>query len=68
MVRYYGYHSNKTRGVRQRGLPPEGIVRKPGISGQTAFQEVARCHPQSLAHRPASLSQMRRNDASHNDH
>jgi hypothetical protein len=24
--------SNKTRGMRQRGLPPEVIVRKPGIS------------------------------------
>ena len=23
---------NKTRGIRQRGLPPEVIVRKPGIS------------------------------------
>lgn len=32
MVRYYGYYSNKTRGVRQRGLPPEVVVRKPGIS------------------------------------
>jgi hypothetical protein len=32
MVRYYGWYSNKSRGVRQRGLPPELVVSKPGIS------------------------------------
>ena len=32
MVRYYGWYSNKMRGVRQRGLPPELVVRRPGIS------------------------------------
>ncbi|HWT81081.1 MAG TPA: transposase, partial [Candidatus Methylomirabilis sp.] len=32
MVRYYGWYSNKMRGVRQRGLPPELVVRRPGVS------------------------------------
>jgi hypothetical protein len=32
MVRYYGWYSNKARGVRQRGLPPELIARRPGVS------------------------------------
>ena len=32
MVRYYGWYSNKMRGVRQRGLPPELVVRRPGCS------------------------------------
>ena len=32
MVRYYGWYSNKMRGVRQRGLPPELISRRPGVS------------------------------------
>jgi len=31
MVRYYGWYSNKIRGVRQRRLPIELIVRRPGI-------------------------------------
>jgi hypothetical protein len=31
-VRYYGWSSNKMRGVRQRGLPPELVVRRPGGS------------------------------------
>jgi hypothetical protein len=32
MVRYYGWYSNKIRGVRQRTLPPALVVRRPGIS------------------------------------
>ena len=32
MVRYYGWYSNKMRGVRQRGLPPERVFHRPGIS------------------------------------
>ena len=32
MVRYYGWYSNKMRGVRQRGLPPELAARRPGVS------------------------------------
>jgi hypothetical protein len=32
MVRYYGWYSNKMRGVRQRGLPPKLAVRRPGVS------------------------------------
>jgi hypothetical protein len=35
MVRYYGWYSNKMRGVRQRGLPPELVVRRPGVSPPT---------------------------------
>jgi hypothetical protein len=29
MVRYYGWYSNKMRGVRQRGLPPQLVFRRP---------------------------------------
>ena len=32
MVRYYGWYSNKMRGVRHRGLPPELVPRRPGLS------------------------------------
>ena len=32
MVRYYGWYSNKTRGVRQRGRPAALVVRRPGLS------------------------------------
>jgi Putative transposase len=32
MVRYYGWYSNKMRGVRQRGLPPALVIRRPGVS------------------------------------
>ena len=32
MVRYYGWYSNKMRGVRQHGLQPELVVRRPGVS------------------------------------
>ena len=32
MVRYYGWYSNKMRGVRQRGLRPELVARRPGLS------------------------------------
>ncbi len=32
MVRYYGWYSNKLRGVRQRGLPPELVIRRPGVA------------------------------------
>lgn len=32
MVRYYGWHSNKMRGVRQRGLAPEPVIWRPGVS------------------------------------
>ena len=32
MVRYYGWYSNKMRGVRQRGLPPELVPHRPGVS------------------------------------
>ena len=32
MVRYYGWYSNKMRGVRQRCLPPDLVVRRPGVS------------------------------------
>ena len=32
MVRYYGWYSNKMRGVRQRGLPPELVFHRPGVS------------------------------------
>ncbi|HWT83259.1 MAG TPA: transposase, partial [Candidatus Methylomirabilis sp.] len=32
MIRYYGWYSNKMRGVRHRGLPPELVIRRPGIS------------------------------------
>jgi hypothetical protein len=32
MVRYYGWYSNKMRGVRQRGLPAELVFRRPGVS------------------------------------
>jgi len=32
MVRYYGWYSNKMRGVRQRGLPPELVLHRPGVS------------------------------------
>jgi len=32
MVRYYGWYSNKMRGVRQRGLPPELVLLRPGVS------------------------------------
>ena len=30
MGRYYGWYSNKMRGVRQCGLSPERVVRRPG--------------------------------------
>jgi Putative transposase len=32
MVRYYGWYSNKMRGVRQRALPPELVPHRPGLS------------------------------------
>jgi hypothetical protein len=32
MVRYYGWYSNKMRGVRHRSLPAELVVRRPGLS------------------------------------
>ena len=32
MVRYYGWYSNKMRGVRQRRLPPQLLIRRPGLS------------------------------------
>ena len=32
MVRYYGWYSNKMRGVRQRGVPPELVPHRPGLS------------------------------------
>jgi hypothetical protein len=32
MVRYYGWYSNKIRGVRHRGLPPDLVPRRPGLS------------------------------------
>ena len=32
MVRYYGWYSNKMRGVRHRGLPPDLVPRRPGLS------------------------------------
>ena len=32
MVRYYGWYSNKMRGVRQRGLATELVFRRPGVS------------------------------------
>jgi len=32
MVRYYGWYSNKMRGVRQRGPPAELVFRRPGAS------------------------------------
>ena len=32
MVRYYGWYSNKMRGVRQRALPPELVFHRPGVS------------------------------------
>ena len=32
MVRYYGWYSNKMRGVRQRGLPPELVFHRPGVA------------------------------------
>jgi hypothetical protein len=32
MVRYYGWYSNKLRGVRHRGLPPELVPHHPGLS------------------------------------
>ncbi|MEI6785663.1 MAG: transposase, partial [Verrucomicrobiota bacterium] len=31
MVRYYGWYSNKMRGVRHHGLPPELIPQRPGV-------------------------------------
>ena len=38
MVRYYGWYSNKTRGVRQRGLPVGLLVRRPGLSPPPPLQ------------------------------
>jgi hypothetical protein len=32
MVRYYGWYSNKMRGVRHRGLAPQLVVRRPAVS------------------------------------
>ena len=32
MARYYGWYSNKMRGVRHRGLPPELVPHRPGVS------------------------------------
>jgi len=32
MVRYYGWYSNKMRGVRHRGLRPESVARRAGLS------------------------------------
>jgi hypothetical protein len=32
MVRYYGWYSNKMRGVRHRGLPPDLVPHRPGLS------------------------------------
>jgi hypothetical protein len=32
IVSYYGWYSNKTRGVRHRSLPPELVPRQPGLS------------------------------------
>jgi hypothetical protein len=32
MVRYYGWYSNKMRGVRHRGLPSELVPHRPGLS------------------------------------
>ena len=32
MVRYYGWYSNKMRGVRHRGLPAELVPHRPGVS------------------------------------
>jgi hypothetical protein len=32
MVRYYGWYSNKMRGLRHRWLPPELVPHRPGVS------------------------------------
>ena len=32
MVRYYGWYSNKSRGLRQKTIPLELRPRKPGLS------------------------------------
>ena len=32
MVRYYGWYSNKMRGLRHRGLPADLAPRRPGLS------------------------------------
>ena len=53
MVRYYGWYSNKMRGVRQRGLPPELVVRRrarfSASAGQAPLQTLARPDPARLA-------------------
>jgi hypothetical protein len=32
MMRYYGWYSNKMRGLRHRGLPADLVPRRPGLS------------------------------------
>ena len=53
MVRYYGWYSNKMRGVRHRGLPPELVSAPPGplpaAAPEIALQAVARPDPARLA-------------------
>ncbi len=69
MVRYYDWYSNKMRGVRHRGLPPERVPRRPGGGPATTFetplQEMARPHPTGVACCPAALPRLPRPDARH---
>ena len=50
MVRYYGWYSIKMRGVRQRWLPPELVVRPATATAlEIALPAVARPDPARLA-------------------
>jgi hypothetical protein len=71
MVRYYGWYSNKMRGVRHRGLPPELVPHRPGVSPPPPLKlpskkwrdlilrvwhvDPLRCHPSSFILHPSSF-------------
>jgi Putative transposase len=38
LIRYYGWYSNKMRGVRQRGLPPELVSPPQGLPGPYTYE------------------------------
>jgi len=70
MIRYYGWYSNKMRGQRHR-VPNGGCSGGSVASAvhaatacEAAFQKVAGCHSQSLAHPPADLPALPAPDAS----
>ncbi len=72
MVRYYGWYSNKMRGVRQRGLPAELVVRRPGVSPPPPAKLPSKRWRDlilaRLARGPAPLPRLPEPDAGHRRH